>query len=87
MLKCFSPKVIQLAEEAKAEDHARRCSALSDQVQQQLEAGNGEAAVELIKSGAAEVLESQRTVHQGWGALFPARPGGLQDGGVARKFA
>jgi hypothetical protein len=46
----FSPKVIQLAEEARAEQNELRCRSLKDEAQQQLGAGNADAAVNLIAS-------------------------------------
>jgi hypothetical protein len=44
----FSPKVIRLAEEAKAKQSELRCRSLSDEAQRLLSAGNSEAAVKLI---------------------------------------
>ena len=46
----FSPKVIQLADDAKVEQERLRCRALSDEAQRQLGSGNGDAAVQLIQS-------------------------------------
>jgi hypothetical protein len=46
----FSPKVIQLAEEAKAEQNEIRCHFLMDEAQQQLSAGNADAVVKLAGS-------------------------------------
>jgi len=46
----FSPKVVQLAEEAKAEQDALRCRVLSDQAQQNLETGNADDALKVIGS-------------------------------------
>jgi len=47
----FSPKVIQLAEEARAEQHERRCRSVSDEAQQQLDRGNSDAVMKIIESG------------------------------------
>jgi len=49
----FSPKVIQLAEEARAEQHERRCRSVSEEAQQQLDRGNSDAVVKIIESGQA----------------------------------
>src|SRR5262245_39999038 len=46
----FSPKVIRLAEEAKATQSEVRCKSLSDETQRQLSAGNSAAVVKLIGS-------------------------------------
>ena len=46
----FSPKVIRLAEEAKAEQEQLRCRSVSDEAQKELEIGNGDALVQLIGS-------------------------------------
>jgi len=46
----FSPKVIRLAEEAKAEQEELRCRSVSDEAQKELEIGNGDALVQLIGS-------------------------------------
>src|SRR5262245_34473398 len=46
----FSPKVIRLAEEAKARQNEVRCQSLSEEAQRQLNAGNSDAAVKLIGS-------------------------------------
>jgi hypothetical protein len=50
----YSPKVIRLAEDAKAEQEELRCHSLSDEAQKQLAAGNGEALVKLIGSNQAK---------------------------------
>jgi tetratricopeptide (TPR) repeat protein len=50
----FSPKVIQLADEAKAGQKELRCRSVTDQAQRQLEAGHSEAVVNLIRSGEAK---------------------------------
>jgi tetratricopeptide (TPR) repeat protein len=47
----FSPKVIQLAEEARAEQNERRCRSISDEAQQQLDRGNSDAVMKIIESG------------------------------------
>jgi len=49
--KVFSPKVIRLAEEAKAEQLEVRCRSLSAEADGQFRAGNGDALVKLIGSG------------------------------------
>src|SRR5262245_56377303 len=46
----FSPKVIRLAEEAKATQNEVRCRSLLDETQRQLSAGNSDAVVKLIGS-------------------------------------
>jgi len=46
----YSPKVIQLAEEAKAELNDRRCRSLLDETQRQLASSNGDAVLKLIGS-------------------------------------
>src|SRR5216117_2843356 len=50
----FSPKVIRLAEEAKAEQNELRCRSLVDEAQRQLETGNAAAVVTLIGSSRAK---------------------------------
>ena len=50
----FSPKVVQLAEEAKAEQTELRCRSLLDDTQRQLAAGNAAAAVKVIGSNQAK---------------------------------
>jgi TonB family protein len=50
----FSPKVIQLADEAKAGQKELRCRSLTDQAHRQLEAGRSEAVVSLIASSEAK---------------------------------
>jgi len=49
--KLFSPKVIRLAEEAKAEQLESKCRVLSDEAEDQLRTGNGDAVLKLIGSG------------------------------------
>ena len=46
--KLFSPKVIRLAEEAKAEQLESKCRVLSDEAEDQLRTGNGDAVLKLI---------------------------------------
>ena len=46
----YSPKVIQLAEEAKADLNDRRCRSLLDETQRQLASSNGDAVLKLIGS-------------------------------------
>jgi hypothetical protein len=48
----YSPKVIRLADEAKAEQKELRCRSLSDQAQRQLETGNSAAIVKLLGSSS-----------------------------------
>jgi hypothetical protein len=48
----FSPKVIRLAEEAKAEQNERQCRSLLEETQNQLTAGNGDAVFQLIRSNS-----------------------------------
>src|SRR5262245_56478696 len=50
----FSPKVIRLAEEAKAENNELRCRSLFDDAQRQLGSGNADAVVKLIGSSKAK---------------------------------
>jgi hypothetical protein len=52
--KMFSPKVITLADEAKAEQLALKCRSLSDEAESLLRAGNGDGVVKLIGSGKAK---------------------------------
>jgi tetratricopeptide (TPR) repeat protein len=59
----FSPKVIRLADEAKAEQDELRCSAVSDETQKQLTGGNGDAVVKLLGAGQAKC--------PGLAALYP----------------
>jgi hypothetical protein len=59
----FSPKVIRLAEEAKAKQNEVRCLSLSDDAQRQLTAGNSDAVVKLIGAGQSNC--------SGLAALFP----------------
>jgi hypothetical protein len=46
----FSPKVIQLADDARAEQNEVRCQTLKDEAQRQLETGNADAVVNLTRS-------------------------------------
>jgi hypothetical protein len=48
--RMFSPKVIRLADEARAEQGELRCRSLVDEAQRYLGAGNGDAVVKLIGS-------------------------------------
>src|SRR5262245_41630257 len=50
----FSPKVIRLAEEAKAKQSELRCRSLTDEAQRQLGTGSSEAVVKLIGSSQAK---------------------------------
>ncbi len=50
----FAPKVVRLAEEAKAEQNELRCRSLADETQKQLGAGNSDAVVKLIGSSKAK---------------------------------
>ena len=59
----FSPKVIRLAEEAKAEQDELRCRSMSDEAQRQLGIGNGDAVVKLIGASQAKC--------SGLAALYP----------------
>ncbi len=59
----FSPKVIQLAEEAKAEQNELRCRSLLDEAQRQLGTGNPDAVVKVIGSNPAKC--------SGLSALYP----------------
>src|ERR1051326_339750 len=43
----FSPKVVQLAEDARIEQNARRCESVKSEAQRQLGTGNAAAVVEL----------------------------------------
>jgi tetratricopeptide (TPR) repeat protein len=49
----FSPKVLRIAEDAKAEQNELRCRILSDEAQQRLDSGNSEDALKVIDSGRA----------------------------------
>jgi hypothetical protein len=49
----FSPKVVRLAEEARAEQNELRCRILSDQAQEQLEKGSSDGVLKVIESGRA----------------------------------
>jgi tetratricopeptide (TPR) repeat protein len=46
----FSPKVIQLAEDARSEQNELRCQSAKDEAQRQLGTGNADAVVKLIQS-------------------------------------
>lgn len=46
----FSPKVIELAEDARIEQNALRCESVKNEAQQQLATGNADAVVELARS-------------------------------------
>jgi len=46
----FSPKVVELAEEAKTKQNELRCRSLLDQAQEQITAGNPDAVMKLIRS-------------------------------------
>jgi len=59
----FSPKVIQLADEAKAEQNQLRCRSLLEKAQEQLRIGNADAVVKVIRSGEAKC--------SGLAALYP----------------
>jgi len=52
--QAFAPKVIKLAEEAKAEQNEVRCHALLDDAQKQYFAGNSDNLVAVIRSGQAK---------------------------------
>src|SRR5258705_6892521 len=49
--KMFSPKVIKLAKEARAEQVELKCRSLTDEAESQLRTGNGDALGKLIGSG------------------------------------
>jgi thioredoxin-like negative regulator of GroEL len=49
----YSPKVIRLAEEAKANQTELRCRAIIDETQKQLGSGNGDGVVKLIAANQA----------------------------------
>ncbi len=49
----LAPKVIALADEAKAEQNAARCRSIVDEAQNQLQSGNSEAVVKLIASNSS----------------------------------
>src|SRR4030095_14131193 len=53
----YSPKVIQLADEAKAELNDRRCRSLLDETQRQLASSNGDAVLKLIGSSQTKCSE------------------------------
>src|SRR5215475_2785091 len=59
----FSPKVIKLAEEARAEQNEMRCRQLSDQAVEQLAEGNSNDVLSVIESGRAKC--------PGLGDLYP----------------
>ncbi len=59
----FSPKVVQLAEEAKAEQNELRCRSLLEKAQEQLRTGNADVVVKVIRSGEAKC--------SGLAALYP----------------
>jgi tetratricopeptide (TPR) repeat protein len=50
----YSPKVIRMAEDAKAESEAVRCQSIVTEAQTQLKAGNGDAVVKLIGPNRAK---------------------------------
>jgi hypothetical protein len=50
----FAPKVVTLAEEARAEQNAMQCQALVNEVQQQYAAGNTDNLVKMIGAGRAK---------------------------------
>jgi hypothetical protein len=50
----FSPKVIQLAEDARAEENQLQCQSLKDEAQRELGNGNGDAVVSLIRTNKAK---------------------------------
>jgi tetratricopeptide (TPR) repeat protein len=50
----FSPKVIQLAEQVKAEQNEIRCRSLANDADQQLRIGNAEGVAQLIRSNQAK---------------------------------
>jgi hypothetical protein len=50
----FSPKVIQLAEDARVEQNELRCQSINDEAQRQLGTGNADAVVALIRSNQAK---------------------------------
>jgi tetratricopeptide (TPR) repeat protein len=52
--QAFSPKVIRLAEEAKAEQNELRCRSLLDETERQLGSGKSDPAVKLIASNVAK---------------------------------
>jgi tetratricopeptide (TPR) repeat protein len=53
----FSPKVIKLAEDARAEQNAVRCRSVMDEAQRQLGNGNADAIVKLTGSNSAKCSE------------------------------
>jgi hypothetical protein len=50
----FSPKVIQLAEDARAEQNQLQCQSAKDEAQRELGNGNGDAVVKLIRTKQAK---------------------------------
>ena len=52
--QAFSPKVIRLAEEAKAEQNELRCRSVFDETERQLENGKSDPVVKLIASNVAK---------------------------------
>lgn len=50
----FSPKVIQLAEDARAEQNQVRCQSVKDEAERELGTGNGDAVLKLIRSNQAK---------------------------------
>src|SRR4051812_39598103 len=52
--KMFSPKVIKLADEARAEQLELKCRSLSDEAESDLRAANGDALMQLIGSSKAK---------------------------------
>src|SRR5215831_6730605 len=50
----FSPKVIKLADEARAEQNAVRCRSVTDDAQRQLGKGNADGVVKLIASNGSK---------------------------------
>jgi tetratricopeptide (TPR) repeat protein len=52
--QAFSPKVIRLAEEAKAEQNELRCRSLFEETERQLGSGKSDPAVKLIASNVAK---------------------------------
>jgi hypothetical protein len=60
----YSPKVIRMAEDAKAESETVRCQSIVTEVQNQLQSGNGDAVVKLlgpnrVKCSSLTALNSQ----------------------------
>ena len=50
----FSPKVIQLADEARTQQNEVRCQSVTDEAQRELASGNGDAVASLIRSNQAK---------------------------------